>query len=518
MRNVQDGMKRRMLLRDAASLVLTLSALGCSKHEAGGTGAPMTGENGLFDESRPVTNRPAALSADVIVVGGGGAGLAAAARAAEIGASVIVLEKMPTIGGNTLIASGYFAAVDPERQHAVGIEDSVEDFFGLLLANAGPKADAGRLMRLAVQARPVMRWLEGLGVEFEREVYEISGSLFPRTYKPVMPNGEGYVRQLSARAAQLGARIITNCRALSLFSQMTAQGVPRIAGVLARMGDGAKVRFNARLGVIIASGGFSASASMISQFAPRYKLLTHDNAPGATGEMLLAARAAGAQLIDMSTVQCQPGCPVGGKRRVRFHNDVKRFIFLDAEGRRFAAEDGRRDMLRDRVLALPDGMAYVLVDDDGFRSYNRLIQREAVLAVETGDAWTDDSIDGLARQVGFSPQVLRDTLDRYRPGILAGRDEFGKKLENVKPIGRPPFWLAPAAMTIHATSGGIAVDASGRALDEWGQPIPGLWAAGEATGGLHGENQLGGCGLTDAFVFGHAAAESILGVTTYTPV
>ena len=491
---------------------------GCGRREEERRPEVAAGEESLFDESRPALNLPSEREADIIVVGGGGAGLAAAARAAELGASVIVLEKTAAVGGNTLIASGYYAAVDPERQAPLGIRDSVENFYGLLLANAGPSADTGRLMRMAVEARPVMRWLESLGVAFSRDVFEISGSLFPRNYKPVMPNGEGYVRQLGARAGQLGVRILTNTRAFALESSMTTQGVPRITGVTAELPDGTTARFTGRLGVVVASGGFSANPGMIARYAPQYKGLTHDNVPAATGEMILAAEKVGAKLVDMHIVQCQPGCPVGGTRRVRFHNDVKRFILLDGEGRRFAAEDGRRDTLRDKVLSLPGGVAYVLVDDEGFRSYNRLIQREAVLAVETGDAWTDDSIEGLARQVGFSPKVLRETLLRYAEGIRAGRDEFGKKLESVRPIAKPPFWLAPAAMTVHATSGGIAVDAVGHALDRNGQVIPGLWAAGEATGGLHGENQLGGCGLTDAFVFGHAAAESIMGLTTYTDV
>lgn len=514
----RNGWYTRRALFKTSLLAAAGLAAGCERQTARGPFEAAAGEEVLFDESRPALNLPSERSADVIVVGGGGAGLAAAARAAELGASVIVLEKTAAVGGNTLIASGYYAAVDPERQAPLGIRDSVENFYGLLLANAGPSADTGRLMRMAVEARPVMRWLESLGVAFSRDVFEISGSLFPRNYKPVMPNGEGYVRQLGARAGQLGVRVLRNTRATALVSSMTTQGVPRITGVTAELPDGTTAHFTGRLGIVVASGGFSANPEMIARYAPQYKGLTHDNVPSATGEMILAAQKAGAKLVDMGIVQCQPGCPVGGTRRVRFHNDVKRFILLDGEGRRFAAEDGRRDTLRDKVLSLPGGVAYVLVDDEGFRSYNRLIQREAVLAVETGDAWTDDSIEGLARQVGFSPAVLRDTLERYAAGIRAGRDEFGKKLENVRPIVKPPFWLAPAAMTVHATSGGIAVDAVGHALDKNGQVIPGLWAAGEATGGLHGENQLGGCGLTDAFVFGHAAAESIMGLTTYTDV
>lgn len=504
---------RRRLLGCAAAFPL-LAASGCRPSPT----SRSADEAGIFDESRPAPNLPTELSADIVIVGAGGAGLAAAARAAEIGASVIVLEKMPSIGGNTLVASGYYAAVEPERQGAAGISDSVEDFYGLLYANAGPNSDSARLMRLALEAGPVMRWLEGLGVTFGRDVYEISGSLFPRNYRPVMPNGEGYVRQLSARALQLGVRLETNCRALALGSRMTAQGVARIENVLARRADGRLARFTGKLGILIASGGFSASSAMLERFAPRYAHLGHDNTPGATGEMLLAARDAGARLRDMDIVQCQPGCPPGGKRRVRFHNDVERFILLDADGRRFVAEDGRRDAIRDRVTALPGGLARILIDDDGFRSYNRSIQQEAVLAVESGDAVSADSLEDLARQSGLSGAALRETVERYNRGIREGRDEFGKNVRNARPIARPPFWMSTVAMTVHATSGGIDVDAVGRVLDTEGVVIPGLWAAGETVGGLHGENQLGGCGLTDAFVFGHAAAESILGVSTYTAV
>lgn len=141
-----------------------------------------------------------------------------------------------------------------------------------------------------------------------------------------------------------------------------------------------------------------------------------------------------------------------------------------------------------------------------------------MLAVESGDAVSADSLEDLARQAGLSGAVLCETVERYNRGIREGRDEFGKNVRNAHPIARPPFWMSTVAMTVHATSGGIDVDAVGRVLDDEGVVIPGLWAAGEAVGGLHGENQLGGCGLADAFVFGHAAAESILGVSTYTAV
>lgn len=456
---------------------------------------------GVFAQGSSSTEVAQERRFDVVVAGGGGAGLAAAVRAAELGARVVLLEKEAALGGNTLIASGYYAAVDPFRQTAQKILDSEEAFARQIAENAGPSADRAKIARFVGEAFPTLRWLEEKGVRFEEQLYEISGSLARRNHKPLLPNGEGYVRQLAAAARRLGVTIETRAKAEAI--ETDANGRARSLLVLLPNG---LVRFRAGRGIVVATGGFGANPEMVARFAPRFAGLTHDNAPGATGEMTLAAARAGAALVDMGEIQCQPGCPPGRTHRVRLHNDVARFILIDKTGRRFVAEDAPRDVVRDAVLKAP--VAFALVDDDGLRSYNRLIQKETVMGVESGDAWVADDLASLARQIGVDPGELLASVRKYNVGIRYGIDSCGKDVRNARLIVEPPFWAAYAAMTVHATMGGIRTTPDAGVLREDGRVFPGLFAAGEAAGGLHGRNQLGGCGLADAFVFGKIAAES----------
>lgn len=237
--------------------------------------------------------------------------------------------------------------------------------------------------------------------------------------------------------------------------------------------------------------------------------LTNDNTPGSTGEILVAARKLGALLVDLEEVQCLPGRPPGGQRRVRLHNDVSRFIFVDHEGRRFVREDERRDVLRDKVLALPDKTAFSIVDDEGLRSYDILVQKETVLGVETGDAWRGDTVEELANAMRLPPKTLQETVEAYNRSVRSKIDPLGKNPRELRhEIKTPPFWGCYAAMTVHYTMGGVRISPKAQVLREDGTLIPGLWAAGEVTGGIHGVNRMGANGVNDALVFGRIAGLS----------
>lgn len=451
---------------------------------------------------------------DLIIVGSGGAGLAAAARASELGLEVCVLEKEAVLGGNTRQASGYIAGPWPRRQQVFGISDSPERFAAEVRDNAGPSGDERLIERFSQEAGPTLDWLEDLGLQFQREVAVVSGTHFPRSYKPLAANGEGYIRVLSTRALRLGAKIRTEHRVVRLLTQEGAQSrqeTQRIMGVGVMSPDGFR-RIRGRVGVLIASGGFSADEAMVRRFASAFASLTHDNVSGATGEMLLEAGRCGADLIDMDKIQCQPGCPPGRTHRVRLHNEVNNFIFVNHQGQRFIREDARRDLIRDAVLALNPAYGYVLVDEAGFRRYNRLIQKETVLGVESGDAFVAYSLDSLAEQIGVPAANLKETVLHYNDAVVVQSDLFGKDMTFCRPIEKPPFWACLAGMTRHATEGGIRIDPQARVLRKDGSVINGLWAAGEATGGLHGQNQMGGNGLMDALTFGRLAAESVVGM------
>lgn len=440
---------------------------------------------------------------DVVVIGSGAAGLSAAAAASESGLRVLVLEKQGTVGGNTLHSGGFYAAIDPARQKRQGIKDSPELFEQQILENGGGKSDPKLVRLLVAGASDMLAYLEANGMRFKDRIIEIYGAHWPRCHLPVLPNGEGYIRTMLNIAMKNGAVIRTGMRATDLSTAKDG----RIQVLVQSRRE--EILLTPRIGVILATGGFGANQALISRFAPRLAGLTNDNTPGSTGEILVAARKLGALLVDLEEVQCLPGRPPGGQRRVRLHNDVSRFIFVDHDGRRFVREDERRDVLRDKVLALPDKTAFSIVDDEGLRSYDILVQKETVLGVETGDAWRGDTVEELANAMRLPPKTLQETVEAYNRSVRSKIDPLGKNPRELRhEIKTPPFWGCYAAMTVHYTMGGVRISPKAQVLREDGTLIPGLWAAGEVTGGIHGVNRMGANGVNDALVFGRIAGLS----------
>ena len=228
------------------------------------------------------------------------------------------------------------------------------------------------------------------------------------------------------------------------------------------------------------------------------------------------AQRAGAELLDMDRVLCNPGAPPDRSNRARFHMLVNQFIFVNRDGRRFIREDAPRSALSEAVLAQPGRHAFTVIDFRGFRALSPLMQKEAVLAIESGDAWADGSLSQLARKMGVPPGHLQTTVEAYNRGVSARRDPLGKSLHGLAlPLSEPPFWACYAGMSVHYTLGGIRISPRAEALDAARSPIPGLWAAGEAAGGVHGVNRLGGSGINDALIFGRIAGRAAAGLDSH---
>ncbi len=509
-RNIDEGKRRfcRSLVGCGLGRILAWPGAGRAVLALAGT----AGVAGCADET---------LHADVVVVGGGGAGLAAAVSAAERKLRVILLEKEAAFGGNTAISTGLFAAVDPVRQKKQGIEDSEELYAEQMLQSGRGKSDPKLVRTLAHEAPSTLHWLESMGLRFCDELIESYGSHWVRDHRPLTANGLGYVRVLVTQAMRMGVDLRTNAPVVKILTDEngTVAGVrvlktPASADATKRRdvkdGKNEYVDVLARYGVILASGGFGANPDMVAQYAPNLADLTTDNAPGNTGEMIVEASRIGAALRDMSEIQCLPGCPKGRTQRVRLHTDVSRFIMVDHDGKRFVREDGRRDDLRDAVLALPERYAFSIVDNRGLESHNILVQKETVIGVETGDAFRADTLEELARKIGVPAANLKESVGTYNRAVSTKRDPFGRDPMNlIHEIKTPPFWACLAGMTIHTTMGGIAIDEHARVLDGSGRPIPKLYAAGETTGGVHGANRLGAHGLPDALTFGRIAGKTI---------
>lgn len=258
-----------------------------------------------------------------------------------------------------------------------------------------------------------------------------------------------------------------------------------------------------------ATGGFGANPQMRAKYDPRFLKLTTTNLPCSTGDLIPILEDIGADTTGMDFIQCNPGCPPGRSHRVIMHLNAANFIMVDKDGKRFVPEDDRRDVIRDAVLNLRDQTGFSIVDADGFAALNPGHQEGAKKGLETGDAWTANTIEDLAKKMGVPPENLKKTIDEYNKACDAKQDPLGKKPRNLRKIVKAPFWACYAGMSVHHTMGGIIINKYTQVIDRYGKVIPHLHAVGEVTGGIHGTNRLGGNAICDIFTFGRLTGIAI---------
>ena len=448
---------------------------------------------------------------EVLVIGSGGAGLAAAVSAAEAGAKVAVMEKLRFVGGNTMLCSGYYNCVDPERQNKQNIKDSVQLHVEQTLKAGDLRGDPVLVNEMCANGLETLHWLEGMGMKFDPKVIQVYGGLYPRAHLATEAKGAGYIKVLKKKCDELGVQFLMSTKMKTIVREGPQQG--RVLGVEATTEDGKSVFIRTTKGLVLAAGGFSANPELRSLFDPRLRTLcTTNNVACSTGEVMLAANAAGAMLTGCDYIQCNPGPAPGHQNGIRqsLHLVVEKYIYVDQRGQRFVAEDARRDVLRDAVLALPEKYGFVIVDADGFAANPAAAQKDAQRGLKTGDSFTADTLADLAKQLKIDPAALQKTVDEYNECVDKKSDpKFGRKPEMLtSKILKGPFWAAYSAMAVHHTMGGVRIDKEARVIDLSGKVIPGLYAAGEVTGGIHGSNRVGGNAVLDIHVFGRIAGRS----------
>ena len=250
-------------------------------------------------------------------------------------------------------------------------------------------------------------------------------------------------------------------------------------------------------------GGFSANAELCRLHDPRLGDLDTTNPAGSTGEVMLAAREAGAYLTGCDWIECIPL----HVHYARFAILVERCIFVDQQGRRFVREDDRRDILRDTILSLPSRFGFVIVDHDGFESNPPSFRRELHEGLERQEVYRAQTLEEMAQLLRLPVNNFVETVNRYNGFVRSGRDEdFGRGVESmIHEIRKPPFWACRASMSRHHTMGGVSIAARARVLDWDSKPVGRLYAAGEVAGGVHGASRLGGNAIADVHVFGRIA-------------
>jgi urocanate reductase len=445
---------------------------------------------------------------DVIVVGTGFAGLAAAIEAHDAGGSVVILEKNSFVGGNSIIASGLYNAVDPERQSKQGIEDSIDLHYQQTLQAGDFKGEPAKVRFLAENALSGLKWLEEMGVSFEPTVFTALGALWPRAHDPVNKGrGGAMVRALKKQVQYRAIPILMKSGLSGILREKPSEGV--VLGVQYES-SGQSSRIKARKGVVICTGGFGADVEMRSKYDPR---LTADipttNVRTATGEAIRYAVGIGADITGMEHIQLLIACNYYTKRYGSLVNlGIDSAIFINKNGLRFIAEDSRRNVLTDAILSQPEKLLLWVADDDCSKRYKAsLIDK----IIENGHAFTAAGLEGLGEilkeKFGVSPDVFLKTVNRYNEFAQEGVDkDFVKVQKNLKALNKPPFYASPVQAGVHYTMGGLKTqDGTCQVLDVHGDTIPHLYAAGEVMGGIHGSNRMGGNATADCIVFGRQA-------------
>ena len=449
---------------------------------------------------------------DVVVVGTGYTGLAAAIEAKDAGANVLVIDKAAVIGGNSMIASGGYNCADPERQKPQGIEDSPELHYQQTLAGGDFRNDPAKVRIYADNALDGLHWLEKLGVEFEPKVYTIVGAVHPRSHDPIK-NGRGgaIIGVMKKQADARNIPVKVNCAMTGIVREKPLDG--DVLGVEVK--EGKQVKYiRATRGVVLATGGFGADVPFRSKYAPQYdEKLPTTNVPWATGEALIYSQDIGADVSGMDFIQLLVACNYFTKKYGDLANlGIDHAVFLNLNGKRYVSEDARRDVLAGNTMAQPEKVFVWLADDRAAKRYS--LERIQV-ALDKGLCFTAPTLEELAKiledKLKIPAAEVLASVKAYNEMVKAGKDTaFGKKDINLKSVEQGPFWASPTQAGVHHTMGGLRTKAdTAQVLDRNEKTIPRLYAAGEATGGVHGTNRLGGNATSDCIVFGRIAGQKV---------
>ena len=438
------------------------------------------------------------LETDIVIIGAGGAGMTAAINATQAGKNVIVLEKMPYAGGNTTKATGGMNAAETHYQEEQGIEDSVEQFVEDTMKGGHDINDRDLVTTMAANSAKAIDWLDSIGAPLPKVSFS-GGATNKRIHSPEDGSGVGayLVTSFLRTMDEMGIQVMYDTKATSL---MTLDGT--VVGVQAES-DSANYTIKAKA-VILATGGFGNNEDLVVHYKPDLKGTVTTSAPGVTGDGIIMAEAVGADLVDIDQIQLHPTVEQSTSMLITEGVRGDGAILVNQEGKRFINELLTRDVVSAGELAQPGSYAYIIFDQhlrDGLKAIEKY--------VSTGITVQGDTIEELAEQLDIDPATLADTLKKWNQYVADQKDpDFDRTTGMDADLSQPPYYAIKIAPGIHHTMGGVKINTSAQVIDVNGDPIPGLFAAGEVTGGVHGGNRIGGNAVADIVVFGNIASQS----------
>jgi len=451
------------------------------------------------------------LRTDLLVIGGGLAGFSAALEATQAGLSVILLEKQSDIGGSSAMSGGCLAFAGTDLQRNQGVEDSSELLFKDLREVGKFENDEAVVRAYVTHQLDTYEWLKKAGVQFDSQIETSSGQSVPRVHN-VDP--ADMVRTLAARVKESGkATVMLNTAARRLLRN---HDTCRVEGVQA-VQEGKSLTIRADRGVILASGGFCRNPDLVHRYAPQYDGAVFIGGDGNVGDGLKMAWALGADHRDMIYIKGTFGKhPTDETNHHSCLAVYKGAIAVNQDGRRFVDESISYKLLGDACIQQPYGTTYQILDRRILESgdnHTRILDFERRL--EEGLMIEAESLEQLAALTELPVETLKQTVADYNRYVDEGHDpEFGRRhlvheYGSLVRIEQAPFYAYPSTAAVYGTYCGLRVDPTMRVIDVFGEPIEGLYAAGEVVGGLHGAAYMTGSALGKATIFGRIAANSI---------
>lgn len=445
---------------------------------------------------------------DVVVIGAGGAGTTAALEAMKAGRDVLVLEKALVPGGNTKLSDGALNASETSVQKELGIADTNKGFYDDTFVGGGEYGNPDMINVLVEQSAEAVDFLKDLGVEW-KEVITGDGATGQRVH---LADGQGakLFDVLFTNAEEQGIHVLYGTEA----KQLVLDDKGAVVGVLAE-NNGKQVRVNAK-SVILATGGYGHNGDILGHYDESYvpgTLCT--NTVLATGSGIIMASEAGANLVGMEFVQKHPTCNASTGDLLSSANNGRGLgttMIVNIDGRRFCEELETRLTLSNAILAQPDQKSYSFFDQKAadetgfFEKYGEEIEK----LIATGEAVKADTIDEACAFFGINAENFKDELEKYNGFAKNGKDEDFNRRDGLREYSLTdgPFYFLRSTPAIHHTMGGVETNTNAEVIGKEGQVISGLYAAGEVTGGIHGNNRLGGNALDDIIVFGRIAGQN----------
>ena len=508
------------------------------------TEAGLNPDDYMAKADKTANGETVSYDADVVVIGAGGAGMTAAMTAADAGQKVVILESQAMVGGNSARATGGMNAAktvyqdENEFDQAAGVEKTlataaekyadnetitalaktVSEQWAAYQANPTGYFDSVELMELDTMVggkgindpelvktlcegtADAIDWLDENGITLHN-VSSFGGASVKRIHRPV--NEEGKVVSVGAYMIPLlqencekrGIDIVLNTTVDTILTDANGAAV----GVSGTDKDGNTVVVNAK-SVILATGGFGANLDMVTQYKPELAGFMTTNAAGAQGQGIEMATAIGAGTVDMDQIQIHPTVEANTAALITEGLRGDGAILVNANGERFIDEVGTRDVVSAAEIAQPGSYSWLIVDQ-AMADASSVIQGY----IKKGYTKTGATYEELAKELDVDPAAFANTMETWNGYVEAkndpdfGRTSFANKLDTA------PYYAIKVTAGVHHTMGGLKINTNTEVLNENGEVIPGLFAAGEVTGGVHGANRLGGNAVADFTVFGRIA-------------